>query len=131
MLSSLDISASGMSVLQAKMNVVSNNLANMETVTEGVPYRRRHLLVQPGNAQTGSSFGAMVKDIVEDTKTPMRPRYEPNHPYADEKGYVYYPNVNPMVEMTDAMTTIRGYQYNATAFDAAKIMAQSALRLLA
>ena len=61
----------------------------------------------------------------------QKPVHEPTSPFRDEKGYVYYPNVDPLVEMVDAMVTARSYQANATAFDATKSMMSAALRMLA
>jgi flagellar basal-body rod protein FlgC len=135
MLRSLDISTSAMSALQTKLEVVSNNLANSESLTDADgnynPYRRRKVFFQPGDPSRGTSFGVHVERIIADRQAPLQKRYEPGSEYADAQGYVSYPNVNPLEEMTDAMVTIRSYQANVTAFEATKSMASSALRLLA
>ena len=55
--------------------------------------------------------------------------YDPNHPDADENGYVTYPNVNTVTEMTNLIDASRSYEANATAFEAAKAMAAKGLEL--
>ncbi len=60
----------------------------------------------------------------------MPRRYEPGHPDADSTGYVSYPNVNPVLEMTDLLSAVRAYQLNAAAVQAAKSMIQQSLQIL-
>ena len=70
-----------------------------------------------------------MTEIVEDTKTPMSMVYDPAHPDADENGYVTYPNVNVVTEMTDLIDATRAYEANVTAFNATKTMALKALEI--
>ena len=65
----------------------------------------------------------------EDDETEMRMVYDPSHPDADENGYVTYPNVNTVTEMTNLIDAIRAYEANTTAFDATKSMVQAALNI--
>ena len=67
--------------------------------------------------------------IEEDDETEMRMVYDPSHPDADENGYVTYPNVNTVTEMTNLIDATRAYEANTTAFDATKSMVQAALNI--
>jgi len=77
----------------------------------------------------GSPEGVHVDRVIGDA-TPMPRRYEPGHPDADSSGYVTYPNVNPVMEMTDLLSAVRAYQLNAAAVQAAKNMIQQSLQIL-
>jgi flagellar basal-body rod protein FlgC len=121
---SLGISGSGMTAERMRMDVIAENLANADTTRteDGTPYRRKEVVLQ----SAGSSFqnvldGVQVAGIVDDP-TPPRRVYEPGHPDADAQGYVTLPNVNPVTEMVDLITSSRGYEANVTAMNAAKQM---------
>ena len=73
--------------------------------------------------------GVKATAIVNDTDTPMELVYDPAHPDADENGYVTYPNVNIITEMTDLIDASRSYEANATAFEASKSMASKGLQI--
>jgi flagellar basal-body rod protein FlgC len=73
--------------------------------------------------------GVEVERVVAD-QTPLPRRFEPGHPDADAAGYVSYPNVNPVLEMTDLLSAVRSYQLNAAAVQAAKSMIQQSLQIL-
>lgn len=73
--------------------------------------------------------GVKVTKVIEDTETPMNMVYDPAHPDADENGYVTYPNVNTVTEMTNLIDASRAYEANITAFDAAKSMALKGLEI--
>lgn len=77
----------------------------------------------------GPKGGVMVSEIFEDTDTPLVPVYDPNHPDANEEGYVMMPNVDTTVEMVDAMAATRSYSANIAAFEAIKSMAKMALEI--
>ncbi len=72
--------------------------------------------------------GVQVLGIVE-SDAPLQPRYEPDHPLADARGYVYYPNVNVVEEMADMISASRSFQINVQLVDAAKTLAQRVLAL--
>lgn len=76
--------------------------------------------------KTAKKGGVQVTGIVEDQRD-LYPVYNPDHPDADEEGYVMMPNVDPVKETVDAMSATRSYEANITAFNAMKTMAQSAL----
>lgn len=81
-------------------------------------------------AQSGKdNAGVMVSEVFEDENTPLVPVYDPNHPDANEEGYVMMPNVNTTIEMVDAMAATRSYSANLAAFEAVKAMATQALQM--
>ncbi len=138
---SFAISASGMSAEKLRLDIISNNLANINTAgkTDGTiqPYRRQvplfaQQLRQAINARSNTygfnGAGVKVTGIVHDPNPP-RTVYDPDHPYADENGYVAYPNINVLNEMVDMITATRAYEANVTAFNAAKSMALKALEI--
>jgi len=144
MFKGFDISVSGMEAGRTWMEVAANNLANARTVKtpEGGPYQRKEVVFQSqapssfrmqlagaGAAVSGVSGGVAVRSIVSDTAAPVL-RYEPSHPDADGNGFVAYPNINPVLEMTDLMGAARAYQMNASAVQAAKQMIQQSIELL-
>jgi flagellar basal-body rod protein FlgC len=140
----MGISASGLSAERTRAEVVASNMANAESThtAEGGPYQRKEVVFQ---SQAPSSFqmqlaragtdsakiagGVSVSSIVSDTSAPIL-RYEPSHPDADSNGFVAYPNINPVLEMTDLMGAARAYQMNASAVQAAKQMIQQSIELL-
>ena len=118
------ISGSGMTAERLRMDVIAGNLANADTH----PGRRTASRTAAGcRAPDGApSFGQVlagvkVAGIVED-QSPLRRVYDPAHPDADKQGYVTLPNVNPVTEMVDLITSSRGYEANVTAMNAAKQM---------
>lgn len=137
---SIDISASGLTAQRMRMDIISNNIANVDsTRTEsGGPYRRKIPIFEAsqtnsfGNymdgTQGGSSAagnGVRVVGIAED-KTPFVTVYDPNNPDADAKGYVQKPNVNTVNEMVDMISATRAYEANVTAINSAKQMVTKA-----
>ncbi len=140
-LSSFNISASGMTAQRLRLDVASENIANLETTRteEGTPYRRKLVVLE---ADRESSFGAIFQKAsgrgnrygvkataVIDDQTELKPVYDPEHPDADENGYVMMPNVDLIEETTDAMAATRSYEANITAYNAMKMMAQKALEI--
>ncbi len=143
-LSSLDISASGMTAQRLRLDVVAQNIANIETTrTEsGEPYRRKLVRFQAEDDSFRSVMsrtmnrgrsgekqaGVIVTDILDDG-TELERVYNPEHPDADAAGYVTMPNVDMIKETTDGMAATRSYEANITAFNAIKLMAQKALEI--
>jgi flagellar basal-body rod protein FlgC len=141
MFDSMHISASGLAAERLRMDVISQNLANVNT-TRGPngPYRRHEVVFRasddvPGTNGVSSTIpggplhGVEAVAIVEDPSE-LRAVRDPSNPDADENGYVYYPNVNPVTETVDMMTATRAYEANVTAMNAAKNMALKALDIL-
>jgi len=138
-LTALHISGTGLTTQRTTMNVISTNLANLNTTrtSKGTPYRRKVALVESKpvedfdsvlNSQTEALYGVRVSGIVEDG-TPFRRVYNPGHPDADKMGYVSFPNVNVVTETTDMMLARRSYEANVSAISATKRMALKALEI--
>jgi flagellar basal-body rod protein FlgC len=134
---SFKICGTGLSVQRAKMDVITSNLANANTTNtpEGGPYKRKIITFTPellkqgfDKALDGAVQAVKVKGVTEDTEG-VKKVYDPAHPDANKDGFVSFPNVNPMVEMADMMTASRTYEACATAFDATKSMAVTAISI--
>ncbi len=138
--SGMNISASGMTAQRLRMDIISQNIANVNTTRNenGEPYRRKAVVFSEKDAtpfqevflRTAGVIGNGVKvtKIIEDSKA-MRRQFEPSHPDADDDGYVTYPNVNIVQEMTDLIDATRSYEANVTAFNATKSMALKGLEV--
>lgn len=141
-LSSFDISASGLTAERQRLDIAAENLSNTNTTrTEsGGPYRRKMVVLEEVPSTTfrtkfnsllnkstaAAKGGVKVTEIIEDQRD-LNPVYDPDHPDADENGYVMMPNVDPVKETIDGMSATRSYEANITAFNAIKQMAQKAL----
>jgi len=137
----LEVSGSALAAERWRAEVVSANMANAETTRtpQGGAYRRQLVVfrAQPtprfplllATLHSEPRVGVRVDRVVDDT-SPLPRRYEPGHPDADASGYVTYPNVNPVMEMTDLLSAVRAYQLNAAAVQAAKSMIQQSLQIL-
>jgi flagellar basal-body rod protein FlgC len=143
MFDSFNINASGMTAQRFRMDIISENVANANTTrtSDGTPYVRKVVTFTEREGQTPFSHvlntatdrytgkGVKVDGVYEDTETEMNMVYDPSHPDADENGYVTYPNVNIITEMTNLIDASRSYEANATAFDASKSIAQQGLNI--
>lgn len=159
-LSDFDISGYGLSAQRFRMNLVSSNIANADTTrtAEGGPYRRRevifkahefnkhlndeiardHNLLEYENPvddpflqkNAKPAIMSVIVDKVVRDDSDFRLKYDPSHPDANAKGYVAYPNINPVIEMSDLIEATRAYQANVAAFQSAKSIAQGAIELL-
>lgn len=146
---SLHTSASALTTQRLRMDVISSNMANVDTTRARMvdgdwqPYRRKVVNLQPqeagfssflgaaiGKSGTGSAGqGVRVSRIQEDAETPFKPIFDPEHPDADEQGYVYMPNVDPLREMVDLMSATRSYEANITVLNANKSMLMKTLEI--
>jgi flagellar basal-body rod protein FlgC len=137
----LDISGSALLAERQRAEVVTSNMANIETTRtpQGGPYRRQLVLFRSHRAPQFPALlaglhpsGAQmvrVDQVIPDTAAPLE-RYEPGHPDADAHGYVAYPNINPVEEMTDLLGAVSAYELNASAVQASKNMIQQSLDIL-
>lgn len=139
-----DIAGSGMNAQSIRLNTTASNIANAESASSSVDetYRARKpwFAVMQKEAMTvnkngefqplegNTGVGVQVLGIVE-KDAPLQPRFQPDHPMANEDGYVYYPNVNIVEEMTDMMSSSRSYQMNVEVLKTAKQMLQRTLTL--
>ena len=136
------VASSGMTAQRMRMNTISSNIANINTTRtpEGGPYRRKDVVFEsmPEVKNFGEILGVnspradlqrvQVTDVVSDRKAPLL-KYEPDHPDANEDGYVAYPNINLMEEMTNMIQATRSYEANVSTMQAAKDMAMSSLEI--
>lgn len=132
LLKSMAISASGMKAQGERMRIISENLANKDSVgkTAGEdPYRRKMVSFSNELDRELGASKVIVDDVVKD-KSEFGLKYDPNHPAANEDGYVKIPNVNALVEVMDMKETQRSYQANLGAIDASKRMIMQTLEIL-
>ncbi|WP_212953200.1 flagellar basal body rod protein FlgC [Siminovitchia terrae] len=143
---SMGISSSALTAQRLRLDVISSNMANVDTTREKLvdgewqPYRRKMVVMQPNensfssaldkavNAKSGNRTpaGVKVSRIVED-QTPFKSVYDPDHPDADENGFVYQPNVDPLREMVDMISATRSYEANVTVLNSTKAMLMKSL----
>ena len=140
---SLDISASGLTAQRLRMDIISENLANISTTrtANGGSYRRRFTTFEQ---MDGSSFASVYSDSlnadapagsgvrvtsIQEDQSPFKLLYDPTHPDANKDGYVNMPNVDVEREMVDMISATRAYEANVTAMNALKGMAMKALEI--
>lgn len=147
LMDSFNISASGMTAQRTRLDIISQNIANVNTTRDenGNPYVRQTVVFQEKtastfqdvlnakktrlNCNTSTTSGVKISSIVEDHVTSMKMVYDPSHPDADENGYVEYPNVDTVTEMTNLIDASRSYEANVTSFNATKNMALKGLEI--
>lgn len=140
-LDALSTSASGLSAQRLRMNLISSNLANINTTKteEGGPYQRKDA-VFAAESKT-DDFGShlsrslspgltevRVASVFNDNRPPIM-KYDPEHPDADEEGYVGMPNINIVEEMVNMISASRSYEANVTAIGSTKEMVNQALEI--
>ncbi len=139
---SFDIVASGLTAQRFRMDTIAQNLANINTTHSedgGDAYRRKYVIFEEKTTNldfkstlekyrnTYMGNGVRVRSVNTDYETDFVMAYEPSNPDADENGYVHYPNVNTITEMTNLIDATRAYQANVTVFDALKSTAQTGI----
>ncbi len=139
----MKIGASGLQAQRLRLDVVANNIANAQTTRteDGGPYQRQDVIFMPqGSKPFLPTFvaerrgidvrtgGVTVQQIITDETEGPRV-YDPTHPDADETGFVEYPNVDPVVEMTNMLSATRSYEANLSLVEAAKRMALKSLEI--
>ncbi len=141
------IGSSALSAQRLRLDLISNNIANIETTSteEGGAYRRQDVRFRAqandpmfsemissripfANSDRPGRGGVSVAEVVEDDSPGPRV-YDPTHPDADDDGYVEYPNVNLAVEMTNMLSATRSYEANLSVIEAARRMAMKALEI--
>jgi len=141
---SLRIGLSGLTAQRLRLDLISNNIANAQTTRteEGGAYQRQDVIfmaegqngflpkLEAARRSQGESLqgGVQVAEITTDTETGARV-YDPTHPDADDEGYVTYPNVDVVVEMTNMLSATRSYEANLASIEASKRMALKALEI--
>ena len=149
MFGGIDAADSGLTAERLRMDVISNNIANVNSTrtVDGGPFKRRYVIFQPREAQENSFAGMLAGELgrskgrknragdgvralgigVDDSVGKLV--YDPGHPDANADGYVEMPNVDIVTEMVDMITASRAYEANVTTINAAKSMAQQALNI--
>lgn len=138
---SMKISASALTAQRVRMNIISSNLANIETIRtkDGQPYRRKEIVITSESPQgkfkglLESKMAEAIKEVkvlgyVDDPRDFIL-KYEPYNPNADENGYVKYPNVNAIEEITNLTLTSRNYENNVTVISTTKKLALTTLEI--
>ena len=147
MFGGIDAAASGLTAERLRMDVISNNIANVNSTrtVDGGPFKRKYVIFQPREAEK-NSFSAMLEGAMNkgsknrvgdgvraigigNDDTVGKLVYDPGHPDANADGYVEMPNVDIVTEMVDMITASRAYEANVTTINAAKSMAQQALNI--
>jgi len=119
----LDISATGMHAQTVRLNTIASNMANVDSISSNKDevYKSKQPVFQTileGNMHEPTG-GVRVKEVVE-SQAPSVMEYNPNHPMADEKGYIYRPNVNVVEEMANMMSASRSYETNIEVMNTSK-----------
>ncbi|HVJ64598.1 MAG TPA: flagellar basal body rod protein FlgC [Bdellovibrionota bacterium] len=136
----MDVVSSALTAERRRLNAIASNVANANSLKsadgEG-PYKRKDVVLE---SQSQAEFGealneanaefveVKVAEVVEDPNPP-RAVYQPDHPMADEKGYIYMPNVNPVEEMANMISAEKSFQQNVNVFQTTKDMALKALEI--
>jgi flagellar basal-body rod protein FlgC len=118
-----NIAGSAMNAQSQRLNVVASNLANVDSATgpDGKPYKAKQVVFATVPIAEQIGQGVKVNAVVEDN-SPMKIVYDPNHPMADDKGYVTFPNVNPVDEMVNMISASRSYQNNVDVMNTSKAL---------
>ena len=140
-MTAIDVGASALKAERTHLNVISMNLANAKTTrtVDGGPYRRKEVVFKETEVETPFSKamnaaldqevkGVRVESIRNDSR-PLKQVYEPGHPDADEEGYVSYPDINVVEEMTNMLQAMRAYEANVSTITTSKNMFTKALEI--
>jgi flagellar basal-body rod protein FlgC len=128
----LTIAASGLRAQAGRMRIISENIANADSTPSSPganPYRRK---VPTFRTELDRSLGVQLVELgkVQTDQSDFRLKYEPGHPAADKNGNVKYPNVNPLVELTDMREAQRSYEANINVVTATRRMLQRTIDIL-
>jgi len=131
-LKAITIAASGLRAQAGRMRIIAENVANAESTAErpgADPYRRRIVTFR---SEEDRALDARVVKLgpVRTDQSEFRTRYQPGHPSADANGHVKYPNVNPLIEMTDLREAQRSYEANVNLITASRRMIQRTIEIL-
>ncbi len=135
-LNSLNTIGSALTAERFRSDIILQNLANQNTTrtASGEPYRRKQVIFQERTQTFNEALnqvrgGGVRVTRVAESQEDFKPVYDPDHPDADEDGYVYYPNVNNTEEQVDLLEVSRVYEANMSALSVIKAMATKALEI--
>lgn len=132
LLRTLRISASGMKAQGTRLRVISENVANansLPTQPGGLPYRRKVVTFQ-NQLDQATGVNMVRVDRIKTDLSDFQQRYDPSHPAADANGYVLAPNVSTLIEMSDMREAQRSYEANLNVIKASKSMLQQTIGLM-
>ena len=132
LMKAMEISAAGMRVQGMRMRVVSENIANANTVPgtpDEDPYRRKTVSFK-SQLDRASGIDKIAVDKLEEDKGDFLEKYDPTHPSANEKGYVRMPNVNPLIEAMDMREAQRSYEANLGAIELSRGMVMKTIDMI-
>jgi flagellar basal-body rod protein FlgC len=135
MIPGIEASSSALQAEQTRLQVVAGNLANAQNTKDanGQVYRRKMVVFQTAFENAVNSTGTVSGDVqarVVDDPSPLQKVFLPNNPQADANGMVQMPNINPLDEMVDMMTSTRAYQANLQVISAGRSLFESALKIV-
>ena len=126
------IAASALTAQSMRLNAVASNLANADSAhaSTGASYKAKQVVFQAVTLNKAAPWaqGVRMKEVIEDP-SPPRLVYDPKHPLADAKGYVAYPNMDPVEEMVNMISASRSYQSNVEVMNTAKNLLQKTLAI--
>ena len=132
LIKSIKISTTGMRVQGTRLRVISENIANADSLPSGQgdePYRRKQVLFKNTLDRALDAKKVQI-DKIEVDKKEFDKKYDPQHPAADENGYVAVPNVNPLVEMMDMREAQRSYEANLSIIQVSNSMLTRTIDML-
>ena len=132
-----DIAASGMKAQSMRLNLIASNIANADSVSssQGEVYKSRQpvfkTMMQNIGSQAGRNNGATGVEMVAvvESKAPVFPEYSPNHPMANEEGYIFRSNVNSVEEMANMISARRSFENNIEMARASKRMLERIINM--
>jgi len=140
-MTAIDVGASALKAERTHLNVISMNLANAKTTRTvgGGPYRRKEAIFKetevdsPFSKAMNAALDQEVKGVrvesIQNDRRPLKQVYEPGHPDADAEGYVSYPDINVVEEMTNMLQAMRAYEANVSTITTSKNMFTKALEI--
>ncbi|MGE4499381.1 flagellar basal body rod protein FlgC [Hydrogenovibrio thermophilus] len=132
MFPTLDISATGMHVQTVRLNTIASNMANVDSISSNSDetYRSKQPVFKTiMNEETGRPQGGVMIDDIVESEAPAIMEYSPNHPMANEDGYIYRPNVNVVEEMANMMDASRTYETNIEVMNTTKQLLLKTIQL--
>jgi flagellar basal-body rod protein FlgC len=132
LIDSLFVSAAGLKAQGDRLKVISQNLANVESMADtpgGDPYRRKMITFRTALDRELGLQTVQADRIIED-QSEFAKRLDPAHPAADAEGYVKLPNVNALIELADMREAQRSYEANLKAIEASRTMLQRTVDIL-
>lgn len=132
MFPTLDISATGMHVQTVRLNTIASNMANVDSISSNSDetYRSKQPVFKTiMNEETGRPQGGVMIDDIVESEAPAIMEYSPNHPMANEDGYIYRSNVNVVEEMANMMDASRTYETNIEVMNTTKQLLLKTIQL--